>query len=232
MPQQPSVDEALGHSLHLNWEVTPNMELRSITAYREVSADQWDNAGSANRPPVFAPNGNFSRYSLSYLEQLQRSQEFQLVGSFDSVDYILGLFYFNEKAWEEAATPSTNRWNADGTGYTINDPTPTIPGRRSLDRASVAYAESTGIYGQLDLDAAGPRRSPAPDRRRPPDQGREERPALPRQQRGDQPDLRPERRALRSGRRRRLRHLPGLQRLRPLLDRLSRRRRLVALADL
>jgi len=149
VPQQPSVDESLGHSLHMSWEVNPNLELRSITAYREVSADQWDNAGSASRPPVFAPNGNFARYSLSYLEQLQRSQEFQAVGSFDSIDYILGFFYFNEKAWEEAATPSTNRWNADGTGYTINDPTPTLPGRRSLDRASVAYAESTGIYGQV-----------------------------------------------------------------------------------
>lgn len=149
VPQQPSVDESLGHSLHLNWEVMPNMELRSITAYREVSADQWDNAGGANRPPVYAPNTNFSRYSLSYLEQHQRSQEFQLVGSLDRIDYVLGVFYFNEKAWEEAATPSTNRWNADGTGYTINDPTPTIPGRRSLDRASMAYAESTGVYGQV-----------------------------------------------------------------------------------
>lgn len=149
VPQQPSVDEALGHSLHLNWEIMPDMELRSITAYREVSADQWDNAGGASRPPVYAPNGNFSRYSLSYLEQLQRSQEFQLVGSFDSVDYVIGLFYFNEKAWEEAATPSTNRWNATGTGYTINDPTPTIRGSRSRDRASIAWAESTGIYGQL-----------------------------------------------------------------------------------
>lgn len=149
VPQQASVDETLGHALHVNWDVMPDMQLRSITAYREVSADQWDNAGGASRPPVFTPNGNFSRYSLSYLEQLQRSQEFQLVGSVGSVDYIVGLFYFNEKAWEEAATPSTNRWNADGTAYTINDPTPTFPGRRSLDRASMAWAESTGIYGQL-----------------------------------------------------------------------------------
>jgi iron complex outermembrane receptor protein len=149
VPQQPSLDKTLGHALHMSWDVNPNLELRSITAYREVSADQWDNAGGANRPPVFTPNGNFSRYSLSYLEQLQRSQELQAVGSFDRIDYVLGLYYFNEKAWEEAATPSTNRWNADGAAYTINDPTPTIPGRRSLDRASMAWAESAGIYGQL-----------------------------------------------------------------------------------
>jgi iron complex outermembrane receptor protein len=149
VPQVPSVDKALGHSLHLSWDLTPDLELRSISAYREVSADQWDNAGGANRPPVFGPNANFSRYSLSYLEQLQRSQEFQAIGSFDRIDYIVGFFYFNEKAWEEAATPSTNRWNADGTAYTINDPTPTLPGRRSLDRASMAWAESMGLYGQL-----------------------------------------------------------------------------------
>lgn len=70
--QQPSIDEVEGHSLHMNWRITPNLELRSITAYRTVDVEQYDNAGGPNRPPVFQPNApegnsarNFSRYSLS-----------------------------------------------------------------------------------------------------------------------------------------------------------------------
>lgn len=49
---------------------------------------------------------------------------------------------------DDAATPSTNQWNADGTGYIINDPTPTLRGHRSLDRASTAWSKSYAVYGQ------------------------------------------------------------------------------------
>jgi iron complex outermembrane receptor protein len=146
VPQQPSIDETFGHALTLNWEITPEIELRSITAYRDVGVEQYDNAGGAHRPAVFSPNGNFSRYSLSNFDQFQRSQEFQLVGSMDRLDYVVGLFYFNEKVWDDAATPSTNRWNATGTGYTINDPTPILFGGRSIDRASKAKAESSALF--------------------------------------------------------------------------------------
>ena len=89
---------------------------------------QWDNSGGAHRT-VFSPflpgvtsatGGLFSRYSLSELFQNQFSQEFQVVGNFGhQLDYVLGAYYFHEDVEEAAATPSTNRWNADGTGYTI-----------------------------------------------------------------------------------------------------------------
>lgn len=148
VPQQPSVDKTFGHSLHLNWQASPNIELRSITAYREVEVEQWDNSGGAHRIPAFAPNANFSRYSLAGLWQHQFSQEFQAVGSIANLDYVAGLYYFDEKVSDDAATPSTNRWNATGDGYTINDPTPTIRGHRSTDRASKAYSTSYAVYGQ------------------------------------------------------------------------------------
>eukprot|EP01030_Chromulinospumella_sphaerica_P016872 gene16872-16687_t len=35
VPQQPSIDEISGHSLTMNWDITPDLLLRSITAYRE-----------------------------------------------------------------------------------------------------------------------------------------------------------------------------------------------------
>ncbi|MBU6373452.1 MAG: TonB-dependent receptor [Alphaproteobacteria bacterium] len=157
VPQQPSVDEISGHTLRLNWELTPNLDLRSITAYREVSVQQYDNAGGAIRPPVFQPNApvgnaalNFSRYSLSDMDQLQRSQEFQLVGNaFDNrLDYVIGAYYFNEKAQEEAATPASLTWVGSTGAYVVRDPkTAGIPrGFRSIDRGSFAKAESKGLF--------------------------------------------------------------------------------------
>ena len=102
-----------------------------------------------------APNGRFSRYSLAGFWQHQFSQELQAVGSLgDSIDYVGGVFYFKETVSDDAATPSTNQWNADGTGYTILDPTPTIRGFRSLDRKSTA---PLGIQGHLRPGHLDPR---------------------------------------------------------------------------
>ncbi|GAA0652092.1 TonB-dependent receptor [Brevundimonas lenta] len=149
VPQQWSTDETQGTDLHLSWRPTDALEVRSITAYREVDVDQYDNIAGAHRPPVVGPNSNFSRYSLAGLWQHQFSQEFQAVGSAgDRLDYVGGLYYFKETVSDDAATPSTNRWNSDGTGYTILDPTPTIRGFRFVDRASTAHSESKAIYGQ------------------------------------------------------------------------------------
>lgn len=149
VPQQWSIDETQGTDLHLSWRPNDALELRSITAYREVDVEQYDNIAGAHRPPVVGPNGNFSRYSLAGFWQHQFSQEIQALGSLgDRIDYVGGLYYFKETVSDDAATPSTNRWNADGTGYTILDPTPTIRGHRFLDRASTAHSESKAVYGQ------------------------------------------------------------------------------------
>ena len=149
VPQQWSVDDTRGTDLHLSYRPNDALEIRSITAYRDLDVEQYDNIAGAHRPPVVGPNANFSRYSLAGFWQHQFSQEFQAVGSLgDSIDYVGGLFYFKETVSDDASTPSTNRWNADGTGYTILDPTPTIRGFRSIDRASTAHAESKAVYGQ------------------------------------------------------------------------------------
>lgn len=156
--QQPSVDKTGGLSAALKYEVSPDLELRSITAARAVGTNQWDNSGVESRV-VFAPNANFGRYSLSDLYQRQFSQEFQVVGSVgDSLTYVGGLYYFKEHAKESAATPFTNQWNADGTAYTLRSSYGTSKsaaatagweyGTRFLTRASQADAESYAAYGQ------------------------------------------------------------------------------------
>jgi iron complex outermembrane receptor protein len=157
VPQQLSVDRTDGFSATLKYEVADHVELRSITAWRGVTTDQWDNSGGAHRT-IFAPNANFSRYSLSYLDQHQFSQEFQAVGSFATVDWVIGAFYFDEHAREKAATPSTNKWNMDGTNYTINSETVAPPITSSnngwqpaswfVQRDSHAEAKSYAAFGQ------------------------------------------------------------------------------------
>ncbi|GHC95282.1 TonB-dependent receptor [Novosphingobium pokkalii] len=157
VPQQPSIDRTEGTALHLNYDLAPHVQLRSITAWRTVSTEQWDNSGGAART-IYAPNTNFSRYSLSFLNQRQFSQELQLVGSLPQVDYVLGAYYFSERAQEQAATPSSNKWNADGTGYTINSETVSgtvtssnqgwAIGQQFLQRASQAFAKSYAAFGQ------------------------------------------------------------------------------------
>ncbi len=155
---QPSVDRTDGAAATFTYKLTPSIDFKSITGYRRVQTDQWDN-GSAHRT-VFLPNANFGRYSLSFLKQSQVSQEFQLIGSTADVDWVAGAYYFNEHVTEFAATPSSQKWNADGTGYTVNSETvsgyPVTSANQGwasfdqmfIQRNSHATATSTGVFGQ------------------------------------------------------------------------------------
>jgi iron complex outermembrane receptor protein len=129
VPQQYSVDRTHGTSATLKYKAADWIELRSITAWRGVDTDQYDNSGGPERVP-FSPSfpgedittsnsGKFSRYSLSFLTHRQFSQEFQAVGSIPQFDYVAGLYYYTEHDTEYAATPTTNLWNATGTAYTL-----------------------------------------------------------------------------------------------------------------
>ena len=88
-----------------------------------------------------------------------------MIGKLPQIDYVLGGYYFNERAQEQAATPSSNQWNADGTGYTIlseivNGPITSSnqgwqPGSQFLQRASVAYDKSYSLFGQATYTPDG-----------------------------------------------------------------------------
>lgn len=170
VPQQPSVDKTHGFTNTFKWAATPELEIRSITAWRGVDATQWDNSGGAHRVPVVtltsacteAKPCAFSRYSLADLRQRQFSQEFQAVGTIGKIDYVAGLFYFNEHVSDDAATPNSNGvyLNAQGQAvYTILDPCTgsggfgSTVGCRSIDRASEVWSKSYAAYGQLTYNA-------------------------------------------------------------------------------
>jgi iron complex outermembrane receptor protein len=166
VPQQVSIDKTHGFTNNFKWKVNDMLELRSITAWRGVDVEQWDNSGGAHRVPVVAPGCtgtacNFSRYSNATLRQRQFSQEFQAVGTIGKVDYVAGAFYFIENVSDDAFTPNSMRINGyttagqtSGVTYTVLDSCTGsagfgwAPGCRSIDRASAVRSRSYAVYGQ------------------------------------------------------------------------------------
>jgi iron complex outermembrane receptor protein len=165
--QQLSTDDTHGYTAAIAYDVTPDLTLRSITAWRGVETHQWDGSAGAHRA-AFVPNGQFGRYSLSELSQHQFSQEVQLVGSIPTLDFVLGGYYFNEHVREAAATPNPLQWNAAGTGHTFvnqvpaNTTAPITSSNQGWDRAywyvqrdSQAVGKSLGFFGQATWTPAG-----------------------------------------------------------------------------
>jgi iron complex outermembrane receptor protein len=148
-PQEDNVGKTNGHLLTLNWKAADNFELKSISSYRKLTQGQFDQGLIDGISYFTGPNTPFGRYSLAQFDQHQYSQEFQALGHTDSIEYVGGLFYYSESVTDNAQTPFTNLWNADGTGYTLNPATnPLDLSRVSIDRTSHADTNSLGVFGQ------------------------------------------------------------------------------------
>jgi iron complex outermembrane receptor protein len=175
VPQALTVDKTFGATNVFKWKIAPEIELRSITAWRGVEVEQNDNAGGLHRVPVVnltaacaGANCAFSRYSRADLYQRQFSQEIQAVGSIGSVDYVAGFYYFNERVRDDAATPNSMGATAIVTGGVVTGatyaPIPFCTGAPnpalgaavqgcSIDRASQVRSKSYAAYGQATWNA-------------------------------------------------------------------------------
>jgi len=143
VPQIPSVGKTHGHSLIVEWQVLPDLLLKSINAYRKMEQSQFDNGSQSQS--AFAPNAAFSRASLSDFNQRQYSSELQAIGEFPRLKYVAGALYFNERASETAQAFSTMQFNATGTAATV---IPLIYANQRIDRATRVTSESIGVFGQ------------------------------------------------------------------------------------
>lgn len=102
-----------GHSLHLTAEFD-GITIKSISAYREMS---FDDTFDFDASPFL---GFHTERDVNH-EQL--SQEFQFIGNVGNIDYVAGLFYFNEEA--DANNPYTfagpftvsNEYGVEATSY-------------------------------------------------------------------------------------------------------------------
>ena len=145
-PEEDSIGITQGHMLTMDWTLADNLQLKSISSYRELTQGQFDQ-GLIDAISTFSPNGTFGRYSLAQVWQHQYSEELQLIGNTDTVQYVFGAFYYKEAAADNAQTPLTDQWNADGTAYTIIGLPLDLDAVR-IDRASKAWTTSLGVFGQ------------------------------------------------------------------------------------
>ncbi len=143
-PLRPSVGEVSGHSLDITYEINDNLRLRSITAYRDLKQTQQDQWAGSFFGLNFGGIGLTGRLSLAEVEQDQFSQEIQLIGNTDRLEYVFGAFYFEEDGEDSADTAITQRFVDGGTDVVTLDPQIISP-----SRASVVSAESRALFGQV-----------------------------------------------------------------------------------
>ncbi|NIB38342.1 TonB-dependent receptor [Pseudomaricurvus alkylphenolicus] len=89
LPLEASTVETSGHSLVATWDASSNVTLKSITAYRDMEEDLYAQFGG-----VLATGFN----TQSQTNQDQISQEFQIIGSAERLEYIAGLYWYKETA--------------------------------------------------------------------------------------------------------------------------------------
>lgn len=89
-----SETDVFGFNLNVEWDITDNLLLRSITGYRDLDAEF---ARDADASP------NLIVHFFDDFQAEQFSQEFQLLGSsFDNkLDWILGFYYFDEDVFNQ-----------------------------------------------------------------------------------------------------------------------------------
>jgi len=163
-PQQPSIGKTWGTRLGLEWEVAPQITLKSISSYRDMSQGQFDN-GNAVPSTSLAPTASnptasfllpspfqFGRYSLAQFKQDQQSQEVQLIGTIDRVKFVAGGLFYREHVEDSAQAPNTLQMTDEaGSAFVVRsiDITNGAAGQPAvIQRASRVTTKSVGVFGQ------------------------------------------------------------------------------------
>ncbi len=86
-----------GHGLTVSWDISDDLQIKSVTGYREVEQSIYQDYGANRFTPRLFANVPFDN------SQDQFSQELQVLGKLmdGSVDYVLGAYYFTEKGDED-----------------------------------------------------------------------------------------------------------------------------------
>ena len=84
-----STTEVQGHNLTISYDLGDSLTLKSITGYRDIDDDV-----SQNFSQSFGDAGSLETHTTT--DQDQFSQELQLLGSAERLNYVAGLYYFDE----------------------------------------------------------------------------------------------------------------------------------------
>ena len=88
-PLQPTRSKHSGHRLNIGWEISESLRFVSISGFRELEEDS-----NSHYLGVLYFNG---LNDSSVMDQDQLSQEFQLIGTEERLEWAAGLYYLNEE---------------------------------------------------------------------------------------------------------------------------------------
>ena len=120
-----------GHTLIGEFRVSDSLTLRSLSAYRHINYSTYQDYTEAFLAPF---------YTVDKIKSKTYTQEFQAVGNFgDQIKYVLGLYYFHEKA---------SHFETVDIGLGIN-PDLELPQALLIDRDTSAKSTSKAAFGQV-----------------------------------------------------------------------------------
>lgn len=150
-PLEPTNTSQELHALTMTWQPHQTLKIKSLSSYRELDEHTNNNYGGA-----LYFNGLMAE---SMIHQHQISEEIQLIGTMPRLDWVVGAFYYREKANETLL----NIFTLDSFGFITGTPntpiTPTdifttlVPGVGIVNnqippRHVEALTKSKAIYGQ------------------------------------------------------------------------------------
>lgn len=126
-----------GHGLTLTWQASEHLTIKSLTSYRELEFNAYQD---------YAESFGVPGHSWDGIDNRQFAQEFQFIGDIsDSINYVAGLFYFKETSSHEQV------WVMDltavpGVGiYSVKD-----RDTKAESKSYAAYAQATWTPPILD----------------------------------------------------------------------------------
>jgi iron complex outermembrane receptor protein len=130
-----------GHSLTATWDFSDELQFKSISAYRELKDTQHsDLSGGGYLDLTSVGGGIASLFAVNelYQEQDQFSQELQVIGTHEQVDWVAGLYYFREHVDSytgQTVAPTLGAF--DSSSYDVTNSAKAIYGQATYTPASI-----------------------------------------------------------------------------------------------
>lgn len=88
------------HTVFLTWEASETITVKSITAWRELDNEYFSDPLATSE--LTAPFSGVPSYAVSQASFEQFSQEIQLMGGTDALEYVVGLYYYEDDSSQDA----------------------------------------------------------------------------------------------------------------------------------